>query len=323
MFPKLPARFYGASPVQFLYKINKSEIFVKREDRLFFSQGTKIRKLLGIYRTLAPYFRSGKFQTVVLQGNLHSNAILAGILFFRWLGIPTKVIGYSRNLQLQSPASILAGRFSEIVIYPTRREWEHHMQELLGDTGGGIAIQFDRIDGGVEVPTSARQILLPEYLFCQNALDGLAPLWDEIDPNEFDGIMLDVGSGITWLSALEWNRLPVFGVTLGLPKRKMQVWLESRRASLHLKHLAIPYDSLIEPKAELPLVSFSFGETERWNDKANQLWKKTGIYFEPVYACKTLSVLESMVLAGKIEGRILYVYQGGILQNFSIDVLSM
>lgn len=216
----------------------------------------------------------------------------------------------------------MAERFSEVVIYPTRREWEHRILELPADVRGGTMLRLDRIDGDVEVPTNGMQILLPEYLFCQNALNGLAPLWDEIDPKEFDCIVLDVGSGITWLSALEWNRLPVFGVTLGLSKRKMQVWMESHRAGLDLKQIAIPYDSLIEPKAELPFASFSFGETESWHDKAKQLWKKTGIYFESVYACKTLSVLESMVLKGKLEGRILYIYQGGILQNFSTDALS-
>ncbi|EPG75255.1 hypothetical protein LEP1GSC058_2140 [Leptospira fainei serovar Hurstbridge str. BUT 6] len=321
MFPELPKRFYEASPVQFLYKIDKSEIFVKREDRLFFSQGTKIRKLFGIYNSLASYFHSGKLQSVVLQGNLHSNAILAGVLFFRWLGIPTKIIGYSRNPELRSPASILAERFSEIVIYPTRREWELRVLEL-SDTGSTSVVPLDRIDKGVEVPTKDRQVLLPEYLFCQNSLNGLAPLWDEIDPKEFDCILLDVGSGITWLSALKWNRLPVFGITLGLSKRKMQVWMESRRVNLDLKQIAIPYDFLIEPKAELPFASFSFGETESWHEKTKQLWKKTGIYFEPVYASKTLSVLESMILAGKLEGRILYIYQGGILQNFSTEIIS-
>lgn len=287
---------FSRTGVDSVLKIQSSELFIKREDRIFFSQGTKVRKLLGIYRSLESKFRTGEVRRVILQGNLHSNAILAGSLFFRFVEVPTKILGYSRDPELITPASIISKRFSELELYPTREEWR-------------------KIVEGTTKSLSPRDILIPEYLFTSYALEGLASLWEEIDPTQYDRIVLDVGSGLTWISAFLWGKLPVTGICLGMPKGKFLPWMESNLSSLRLPNLDLPLESLIDPKQKLE-GDFSYGKKGNfWQERSKEYQKRFGIYFEPIYSAKSISIIESMMEEKELEGRILYVYQGGILQG--------
>lgn len=280
----------------FVLKIHSSELFIKREDRIFFSQGTKIRKLLGIYKSLESKFRSGEIRKVILQGNLHSNAVLAGSLFFRFVEVPTKILGYSRDPKLISPASIISKRFSELELYPTRKEWER----IVEDTTNSL-------------PSS--QILIPEYLFTPEALQGLASLWNEIDPTRYDRIVLDVGSGLTWISAILWGKLPVTGICLGIQKEKFLPWMRSNLSSLRLSNVNLPLETLIDPK-EKGKADFSYGKKGNiWLERSKEYQRRFGIYLEPIYAAKSIRIIESMMENRELEGRILYIYQGGILQG--------
>ncbi|TGK38858.1 1-aminocyclopropane-1-carboxylate deaminase [Leptospira andrefontaineae] len=288
--------------VESVLKVHSSELFIKREDRIFFSQGTKIRKLLGIYNSLESKFRAGEIQKVILQGNLHSNAILAGSLFFRSVEVPTKILGYSRDPKLITPASIISKRFSEQELYPTRKEW-------------GKAVE----DTTKSLPSN--QILIPEYLFTSSTLQGLDSLWEEIDPTQYDQVVLDVGSGLTWISAILWGKLPVTGICLGIQKEKFANWMESNLSSLLLQNIDLPYENLIDPKEKLE-GDFSFGNKGNfWLEKSKEYQKRFGIYFEPIYAAKSISIIESMMERRELEGRILYIYQGGILQGGISSIL--
>ncbi|MGJ4747120.1 1-aminocyclopropane-1-carboxylate deaminase [Leptospira sp. SA-E8] len=282
--------------VDYVLKVHSSELFIKREDKIFFSQGTKIRKLVGIYKNLESKFQSGEIQKVILQGNLHSNAILAGSLFFRFVEVPTKILGYSRDPALVTPASIISKRFSELELVPTRKEWE----KIVEDT-----TKFH----------PPNQVLIPEYLFTLSALQGLASLWEEIDPTKYDRIVLDVGSGLTWISAILWGKLPVTGISLGIHKEKFVTWIGSHLSSLRLSNLDLPFESLIDPKEKLT-ADFSYGKKGKfWLERSKEYQRKFGIYLEPIYAAKSISIIESMMEKGELEGRILYIYQGGILQG--------
>lgn len=282
--------------VDSVLKIHSSELFIKREDQIFFSQGTKIRKLLGIYRSLESKLRSGEIQNIILQGNLHSNAILAGSLFFKFVDVPTKILGYSRDPKLITPASIISKRFSELELYPTRKEWKKSVEDTT---------KF--------LPSS--EFLVPEYLFTSSALQGLSTLWDEIDSSQYDRIVLDVGSGLTWISGILWGKLPITGICLGIQKEKFGPWMESNLSSLRLPKLNLPYENLIDPKEKLE-GDFSFGKKGKiWLEKSKDYQKRFGIYLEPIYAAKSISIIESMMEKRELEGRILYIYQGGILQG--------
>lgn len=296
------------TPIEFLFRTNGAEIFVKREDRIFFSQGTKIRKLFGIYRNLLPLIRNSRLKKLVLQGNLHSNAVLAGSLFFHWLGIPTKLIAYARDPDLVSPASILAKRFSELELYPNRRTWEDRMVEVTTKTKNSPF-------AGIQI-REGEDAILPEYIFCREALQGLDSLWAEIDPSGFDRVVLDVGSGLTWLSGLHWNRLPISGICLGLSRDRMRDWMEARSRTISdLVPDEADWNSLVDPREKLPH-SFSYGSMGSfWKGKAASLTKRFGIPIEPIYAAKTISVIEEMAVRGELQGRILYIYQGGNLQG--------
>ncbi|PJZ49424.1 1-aminocyclopropane-1-carboxylate deaminase [Leptospira saintgironsiae] len=288
--------------VDSVLKTHSSELFIKREDRIFFSQGTKIRKLLGIYRSLESKLRSGEIQNIILQGNLHSNAILAGSLFFKFVDVPTKILGYSRDPKLITPASIISKRFSELQLYPTRKEWE----KAVEDTRKSLL---------------TNQALIPEFLFTSFALEGLTSIWDEIDHSQYDRIVLDVGSGLTWLSGILWGKLPITGICLGLEKKKFGPWMESNLSSLRLSKLNLPYESLIDPQEKLK-ANFSYGKKGNiWLEKSKDYQKRFGIYLEPIYGAKSISIIESMMEKRELEGRILYIYQGGILQGGVSSIL--
>ncbi|EIE01651.1 1-aminocyclopropane-1-carboxylate deaminase [Leptospira licerasiae] len=282
--------------VDSVLKIHSSELFIKREDRIFFSQGTKIRKLIGIYKSLESKFRSGEIDKIILQGNLHSNAILAGSLFFRFVEVPTKILGYSRDPGLITPASIISKQFSELELYPTRKEWEKAVEDTT------------------KFPPS-NEFLVPEYLFTPTALQGLTSLWEEIDPTRYDQIVLDVGSGLTWISAILWGKLPVTGICLGIQKQKFLPWLGAHMSSLRLSQMDFSSEKLIDPKEKLE-GDFSYGKQGKfWLQRSKEFQKRFGLYLEPIYAVKSISIIESMMQKKELEGRILYVYQGGILQG--------
>ncbi|TGJ99345.1 1-aminocyclopropane-1-carboxylate deaminase [Leptospira semungkisensis] len=338
----------GKTRIDPVVRTDSYEIHIKRDDRIFFSQGTKIRKLFGIYESLLPSIESGLCKKVLLQGNLHSNAILAGVLFFRHVGVPTKVLGYSRDGNLVSPASLVARRFSELELYPSRKEWERAVEDttkvslslnqlhLNENSTDNAARNLDRTslesklstrnlnstpsrwDDKAENPNSSGDLLLPEYFFCQESLNGLSSLWEEIDPNSFDHVVLDVGSGLTWLSAILWGKLPITGICLGLNREKTVLWLQENLSSLRQTLPSLAWNSLVEPKDKLRL-SFSFGKKDGfWEEKAREYERKFGIYLEPIYSAKTFSVLEEMAKSDELNGRILYVYQGGILQGMNL-----
>ncbi|TGM86579.1 1-aminocyclopropane-1-carboxylate deaminase [Leptospira licerasiae] len=282
--------------VESVLKVHSSELFIKREDRIFFSQGTKIRKLQGIYNSLESKFRAGEIQKVILQGNLHSNAILAGSLFFRFVEVPTKILGYSRDPGLITPASIISKRFSELELYPTRKEWEKAVEDTT------------------KFPLS-NEFLVPEYLFTSSALEGLSSLWEEIDTTQYDRIVLDVGSGLTWISAILWGKLPVTGICLGIQKQKFLPWLGAHISSLRLPQMDFYSENLIDPKEKLE-GDFSYGKKGKfWLERSKEYQKRFGLYLEPIYAAKSIRIIEYMMNQRELEGRILYIYQGGILQS--------
>ncbi|TGM98659.1 1-aminocyclopropane-1-carboxylate deaminase [Leptospira dzoumogneensis] len=288
--------------VDSVLKVHSSELFIKREDRIFFSQGTKIRKLLGIYKSLESKLRSGEIQKIILQGNLHSNAILAGSLFFRFVEVPTKILGYSRDPELITPASIISKRFSELELVLTRKEWEKSVEDTTKS-----------------LPSN--EFLIPEYLFTSFALEGLSSLWEEIDPTHYDRVVLDVGSGLTWISGNLWGKLPITGICLGIQKEKFEPWIGSYLSSLRLPILDLPYENLIDPKEKLE-ADFSYGKKGNfWLEKSKEYQKRFGIYLEPIYAAKSVSIIESMMEKKELEGRILYIYQGGILQGGTSSIL--
>ncbi len=308
------------SPIEALFQLGSAEVFVKREDRIFFSQGTKIRKLSGIYQAILPYLEKGLVRKVVLQGNLHSNAILAAVLFFKWVGVPTKVVTYSRNPKLVTVASQIAKRFSELVLFPTREEWGEFV-EVTTNSGDSLQLVTAMSPDSVDITTKSGEFLLPEYLFSPQALSGLESLWGEISESSFDRIILDTGSGLSWISGIRWGKKPVHGICLGLNREKTIDWIQSHLGSLRQKNLKLPWNLLLEPREWMPN-SFSFGnKNEYWKNKSIEYWKRYGIFFEPIYAAKSISIIEELVKSKTLKGRILYVYQGGALMGSPTELI--
>ncbi|WP_108927189.1 1-aminocyclopropane-1-carboxylate deaminase [Leptospira johnsonii] len=311
------------TPIQYFGKMGNSDLYIKREDRIFFSQGTKIRKLWGIYNSLVEKVGAENIRKIVLQGNLHSNAVLAGCLFFQWAKIPTKVFGYSRDINLKSPASILVRRFSESEIFETRVNWLKKRESIAGNLKPVMLLSSPEIsldDYVLFESTKEKGIFyLPEYLFCSESFSGLDLLWKETTYSEFDSIFLDLGTGLTWLSALKHYSIlpPVYGLSLGLKLPKLRSWLEERIQNLSFS-LKPSWKNIFDAREIDPKNSYKFGEMDRfWEELSKNYFKRSGIYFEPVYSAKSIRILELLIQKEILKGKILYIHQGGILQSFT------
>lgn len=311
------AIFAIRTPIQFLFRSKNAEVYVKRDDRIFYSQGTKIRKLLGIYHAILPFWKNGKIRKVRIVGNLHSNAVLSGVLFFRYLGIPVRSLVYSRNPILVTPASQIAKRFSEISIFPTREVWKESINtgEVSERIGGSAA--------GLEFLPKTGELILPEYFFSSEALQGLNSLWEEIPEKEFDRVIIDIGSGLTWISAKDWGRTEVSGICIGLPREKMIPWFRENIPRLDRTFLSHLGDGMEDPR-DLKGAAYGFGSKDNtWIFKSLEYYKRTGIYLEPIYAAKSLTAMEERIEKGEWGGKILYIYQGGSLMGSPTGIYSI
>ncbi|MCG6168231.1 1-aminocyclopropane-1-carboxylate deaminase [Leptospira sp. FAT1] len=299
---------------------------VLRDDRLAFGIGTKARKFLGIHATL----RTQNIRSVLLQGELHGNALAGFAFLFRSFGYRVRSIAYTRDPKRASANSILTKRHSHsLELFSSRTEW---MQRILRLSEEMSVVTLDSyrftnhtsVKDGIPTinPVSAQEfpdpdfsgsILIPEYGLCRAALEGIDSLWEKIQISEYDRIVIDVGSGSTYLSALRFfqNRIPVHGIAIGLPKSKLLYWLEEKKRLLGLEWLRIDDERILEPDGSL-----GFGaKNMQILEYSKSFYQRTGVPVEPIYSARTLSATETRIRSGEWSGRTLYIHQGGLL-NF-------
>ncbi|WP_246813530.1 1-aminocyclopropane-1-carboxylate deaminase [Leptospira gomenensis] len=285
-----------------------------------------MRKFLGIHASL----RSQSIRSVLLQGELHSNALAAFAFLFRNFGYRVRSIGYTRDPKRNSANSILTKRHSHSSEQlSSRAEWKQKILRFSEETSV-VTLDSKRFtdhtfvkDGIVKIgPVSAQEfrdpdfsesVLIPEYGLCRAALEGIDSLWEKIQISEFDRIVIDVGSGLTYLSALRFfqKRIPIYGVAIGLPKSKLLSWLDEQKKNLGLESLRIADDRILETEG-----GFGFGGNKiQILEYSKSFYRRTGIPVEPIYSARTLALTEARIQSGEWNGRTLYIHQGGLL-NF-------
>ncbi|TGL76324.1 1-aminocyclopropane-1-carboxylate deaminase [Leptospira yasudae] len=303
-----------------------ASVSVLRDDRLAFGIGTKFRKFLGIHSAL----RLKSIRSVFLQGELHSNALGAFAFLFRRFGYEVRSIAYARDPKRASANSILTTRHSHsLELFSSRTDWMQRILRLPEKTSAvtldsfGFANSaldksvFCKIDPiqeeGSPNPERSESVLIPEYGLCRAALEGLDSLWEKIPISEYDRIVVDIGSGSAYLSALRFfeDRIPFYGVAIGLPKSKLLFWLEEKKKLLGLEWLRIADGRILEPVG-----NGGFGAHYIQNlEYSKSFYQRTGIPVEPIYSARTLAVTEMRIRSGEWSGRTLYIHQGGLL-NF-------
>ncbi|WP_210411172.1 1-aminocyclopropane-1-carboxylate deaminase [Leptospira kmetyi] len=263
---------------------------ILRDDRLAFGAGTKARKFFGIHREL----ETKKIRSIVLQGELHSNALGAFSFLFRVFGYEVYTIAYARNLSKVTANSVLVKRNSHrLEIFSSRKEWENRIESFS--------------------TTNEESVLIPEYGMCSAATNGLDFLWKRIQISEYDRLVLDIGSGLVWLSANDsfGKRIPIYGVSVGLPKRKMIPWLEEKQKSLGFTNFVLDSEKIIES----PFSSGFGSENPQVLEYSKSFYQKNGILLEPIYSANSVAAVQSRIDSGEWKGRTLYLHQGGLL-NF-------
>ncbi|WP_225913574.1 1-aminocyclopropane-1-carboxylate deaminase [Leptospira yasudae] len=301
-------------------------VSVLRDDRLAFGIGTKFRKFLGIHSAL----RLSNVRSVLIQGEFHSNALGAFAFLFRSFGYQVRSIAYARDPKRVSANSILTTRHSHsFELFSSRTEWMQRILPLPEKTSAAtldslcfansaldksVFCKIDPIQEEVSpYPERSESVLIPEYGLCRAAWEGLDSLWEKIPISEYDRIVLDIGSGSAYLSALRFfkDRIPVYGVAIGLPKWKLLSWLEEKKKLLGLEWLRIADERILEPVGDV-----GFGVHYIQNiEYSKSFYQRTGIPLEPIYSARTLATVETKVRSGEWSGRTLYVHQGGLL-NF-------
>ena len=275
--------------IEKLTSIADADFYVKRDDRIAFTFGTKVRKFTG----LLPFLLENKNQPVVISGNYHSNFLAVFSYLLSLENISFITIAQSRNPQRVTANSILT-EFSSLKIHfvKTREEREKLLEE------------FKR---------NSEYVVLEDYCMNRLCMQGLHSLWHEIENEDFDTLLLDIGSGLTFLSLYDYyaqGKLPyaVAGVAIGSEKEKLENEMLSLAEKFGLK--------LHNYKFFSPTIDPGYGKhsvkLDVWVKEKFQEWK---IPLEPLYSAKTIFTAMELAKTGILQGRILYIHQGGYL-NF-------
>ncbi|MCZ8342898.1 MAG: hypothetical protein O9301_07700 [Leptospira sp.] len=300
------------SPNDLKFRLTKASenLFVIRDDLLPWGIGTKWRKFFGIYESLRDtnHFDSTRRQ-VVLWGNLHSNYLAAFTYLFHQKKFSTVVFAYTKD--------------------PNRITYN---QTLIKYNAKKLFLFFSRSEAETAAwewkKTNPEAIFLPEFGVHRGVSNGLGSLWKALEEsiqkhlggkvkqNQTPEILLEIGSGQTYLSCFDYfypKGIPVVGISLGESRSS---WLSKREAvqkDLGLKTRSIPEEWILEPKDPKER---RFGlHSNRRLAEIQQFLRETGIYLEPMYGGKILPFL----LEHSKTNPTYYLHQGGGYQH--LDVL--
>lgn len=233
---------------------------------------------------------------------------------FRVFGYKIRSISYSRNPSKVTANSVLVKRNShDSEIFSSRKEWKERIENLAESVSDSEADVFLTIRASSVKNHESESVLIPEYGMNRTASDGLDSLWSQIQISEYDRLVLDVGTGLSWLSANSYfgNAIPIYGVSIGLSKTKMFSWLEEKRKTFGFKNYATEEAKILEA----PIPSGFGSENPQILEYSKSFYNKYGIPLEPIYSGNSLYAIERKIDSGEWKGRTLYLHQGGLL-NF-------
>ncbi|MCC5816548.1 MAG: hypothetical protein JJT78_17485, partial [Leptospira sp.] len=159
------------SPVQEWKVVQNRRIWIKREDKSAFGLGTKIRRFQG-FLELDPRI------PVLLTGSLHSNFLSAFCLLFRIAGYRVHSLATARNRKNTTANGKLVQSMS-------------HEFQLVDTQDLGEKISQKQQEGFQ---------IIPPFGLSPLALPGMDTLWDELDWTRYTHIVMDMGTGLGYLS---------------------------------------------------------------------------------------------------------------------------
>ncbi|WP_232380595.1 1-aminocyclopropane-1-carboxylate deaminase [Leptospira ainlahdjerensis] len=297
---------------------SKQKVTILRDDRLAFGIGTKFRKFFGIHSDL----ENKGIHEVILQGELHSNLLASFSFLFRVFGYRVNTYSYSRDpKKVTFNSRIVKINSHTLKVFPSRFQWKEGFIDQKSNVakvfefeeGGNLSLDSDFSTIGDPDSSFKSHVLIPEYGFGPEAVPGLTSLWKQIPISNFNHLVIDIGSGLTWLAAKNFfgDTIPVHGVSIGLEKSKMIPWLQRKRRELKFSGFEIGQDSIWESEVKAGFGSSSpdlFGF-------CNSFFDNNSIPIEPIYSGKTLYTIRKRMEGAGISGKILYLHQGG-LWNF-------
>lgn len=284
--------YFKATPIELFESYPNFELLIKREDKTFAGFGVKLKKLYG----LVQFLERGQVKDVLLYGNPHSNFIATFSVILKLEGFTVHSIFYTKDQILITANSILSKRFSDTIIYAkSKSNREFYLSEFKKGFPNGFVV--------------------PEFGIHESGLKGLFSLWRELESNEkFDYLFLDIGTGFTTLSALEYfknKNLEIVGVSIGNKVDNILSDLAANVKKIDLSNTLLSRLKILEP-ATSPAFASKNKTLEDW---ICRIWMEKQIPLEPVYSGKTLLTVTEYIKKQKLKGRGIYLHQGGLLNH--------
>jgi 1-aminocyclopropane-1-carboxylate deaminase len=306
------------SPLQLWKRKGDYEIWIKRDDISAFGFGTKIRRFTG--------FKNIPSTTpIIISGSYHGNYLATFSYLFANQGHRVISLARTSNPKLKTGNSCLVDHFSNELWIGSGKTFRKR-EDITYETAIDREYNFYEVKSKVN-KLFPNGIWIPEYGFSKEGSIGLESLWEEISSrfSEFN-IFLDMGSGLTYLSALRYfyNRnssVKIYGVALG---EKRHSWIDQWDSHLEklgwkegvdLPSLSQIQDSILEPSI---LPGFA-RVNQTLKQYTKDFYSNYGIPLEPIYSAKSIFTLEETIETKSIPpGRYIYVHQGGLLNWMSL-----
>lgn len=256
-------------------------------DKSFANFGTKLRKARGILNHLYQNEYSGVF----LTGDPNSNYMAAFSTFFYLSGLKVHSIFYNQS------------GYKNINYYIS----EKHSHKITW-----VKSKLD-ISNTLMSLNSPHLYLVPNYGMTKEALNGIESLWEKINFQNYSHFALEIGSGLTFLSLLDYikkkeiKNIKVIGIAIGLRTEKLIMYLNNISSLFLRNEFDFSTFEIIEP-VKYP----GFGKTGQDLWDFCTLMAKKGLFVEPIYSGKSLLSLSEYLSKTQEIDRLAYLHQGGL-----------
>ncbi|MBK8396622.1 MAG: hypothetical protein IPL26_15485 [Leptospiraceae bacterium] len=284
--------YYKTSPIHIFESYPNFTLSIKREDKSFAGFGLKLKKIQGLIQ----FLKKGQIKDILLYGNPNSNFMATYTTMFHLENFQVHSLFYTNDPKLTTGNSILTKRFSDTSIFlKSKSNREFYIHEFKKGFPNGFVI--------------------PEFGIHETSLSSLNFLWREIEnADTFDYLFLDIGTGFTALSALEYfkeKKIQIIGVTIGNKLNKIQYDLEQNSQKLGLDKNNFSNLKILEPSTSPAFAS----KNKQLEDWIRKIWINKNIPLEPVYSGKTLLTIHEYIPKANLKGKGLYLHQGGLLNH--------
>lgn len=284
--------YFKATPVELFKSYPNFELLIKREDKTFAGFGVKLKKIYGLIQ----FLERGDIKDVLLYGNPHSNFLATFSVILKLEGFTVHSILYTNDQNLVTANSVLSKRFSDTIIYAkSKSNREFYLSEFKKGFPNGF--------------------IIPEFGIHESGLKGLYSMWEGMESHEkFDYLFLDIGTGFTAISALEYfkdKNLQIIGVAIGNRVDKILSDLAANVKKIDLSDKILSRLKILEPTTS-PAFASKNKILEAW---IHRIWIEKQIPLEPVYSGKTLLTVTEYIKKQKLTGRGIYLHQGGLLNH--------